>query len=140
MKRHRHAQITPTEKPGRLAPRGVAAQEWELDNRFQSTFKGRGRCWRPLSWEAQVSDPLLLGVSDQVFLRGAVTVVLAALSAAGALAGIMFRAAVRYLGEIAKDINELKTSAAVMLERSESHEERLARVEGAVFSAAKGAG
>lgn|GEM_PF-6303199 len=87
-----------------------------------------------------VSDPLLLGVSDQVFLRGAVTVVLAALSAAGALAGIMFRAAVRYLGEIAKDINELKTSAAVMLERSESHEERLARVEGAVFSAAKGAG
>ncbi len=47
--------------------------------------------------------------------------------------GILLGLAVKHLGRIAKDINSLKTTVAVIATKTDSHGERLERIEMALF-------
>jgi hypothetical protein len=50
-----------------------------------------------------------------------------------AAGGLLLSRAVKHLGRIAKDINSLKTTVAVIATKTDSHGERLERIEMALF-------
>lgn len=72
----------------------------------------------------------LLGIPSEVFWRCAVTVL-------GAVLTWLLKTGVGYLRSMAQDISQLKTGVALIMQRSDSHAERLKALETAVFSSGK---
>lgn len=71
-------------------------------------------------------SPILLGISQEMFQRMALTA-----------AGILLSAAVKFLGDIASDIRDMKTQLAVIGSTEDSNGKRISLLEDAVFENGK---